>query len=378
MTIATAEQPKPEAVKPDPDLDLARMHPPRLPYHPLMEQRFGVDRASWKALVEAIFPNAQTTESVILALGYCRARKLDPFKRNVHIVPIWSKDLGRMVDTVWPGIGELRTTAFRTGEYAGRDRTQYGPDVTKKLGTVDMVFPEWAQVTVYRMLKGQRVAFAGPQVYWEETYATQKRDTDTPNEMWMTRPRGQIDKCAEAAALRAGFPEEIGSDYIPEEIEHPTKTVTSVAVDGDRPRGNAGLLAKLERRDGSQLSDEEEIEALKQTQDQAAAVYHGEESSGSDSSRPSSPAPESAGGSPAEPAAGEAVPAPVATKDLPDHARTEESYINDLITVAKPLKMTAKQARDAFHKKDLQSWAKLTPERQDQKFRLLVDGDFPW
>ena len=65
--------------------------PPRLPYHPAIEERFGVDRAMWKALVEAVFPNATSTDSVILALSYCRARKLDPFKRNVHIVPIWSK-----------------------------------------------------------------------------------------------------------------------------------------------------------------------------------------------------------------------------------------------------------------------------------------------
>lgn len=189
---------------------------PRLPYHPLVEERFGIDRASWKALVEAIYPAAQRAESVILALSYCRARKLDPFKRNVHIVPIWDKERQCLVDTVWPGIGELRTTAFRTGQYAGRDRTEFGPDKTETWrdgsgNEISVTFPEWAQVTVYRMKDGQRVAFAGPQVYWLETFAEQKGGV--PNAMWRKRPRGQIDKCAEAAALRAAFPEELGDEF---------------------------------------------------------------------------------------------------------------------------------------------------------------------
>lgn len=192
---------------------------PRLPYHPAVEERFGIDRAGWKALVEAIFPNASSPDSVVLALSYCRARKLDVFKRVVHIVAIWDKNRGCMVDSVWPGIGELRTTAFRTQEYAGREDTVLGPDVTMKVGTIELTFPEWAKVTVYRMVKGQKVAFSGPRVYWLETYANVKRGNDTPNEMWANRPRGQLEKCAEAAALRAAFPEEIGSDYIPEEVQ---------------------------------------------------------------------------------------------------------------------------------------------------------------
>lgn len=197
---------------------------PRLPYHPAIQERFGVDQTAWRALVDAIFPTATQTESVILALSYCRARRLDPFKRVVHIVPIWSKAEGRMVDTVWPGIGELRTTAMRTKDYAGKDETVFGPDVSMDLGGVVLAFPEWAQVTVYRIVRGQRVAFTGPKVRWLETYATAKRDTDAPNDMWRNRPYGQIDKCAEAAALRAAFPEEIGSDYIPEEVERGTRS----------------------------------------------------------------------------------------------------------------------------------------------------------
>jgi len=194
---------------------------PRLPYPPEAQEKFNIDADAWKALVEAVFPNAQSAGSVWLALSYCKARNLDVFKRNVHIVAVYDKDKRCYVDTIWPGIGELRTTAFRTKQYAGRDATQFGDDIThtwqSEKGPVELTFPEWAQVRVYRMIDGQRVAFDGPPVFWLETFASTK--DGAPNSMWQKRPRGQLDKCAEAAALRAAFPEELGD--IPTSDEGP-------------------------------------------------------------------------------------------------------------------------------------------------------------
>lgn len=231
MSTATTTAPAPDKTNGDrPKETAVAISPERLPYHPLIQDRFNIDRASWRALVGAIFPNATSTDSVILALSYCRARRLDAFKRVVHIVPIWNKQLGRMIDSVWPGIGELRTTAFRTGEYAGRDRAEWGPMLMQQIGNVEVVFPEWCRVTLYRMIHDQRVAFAGPEVYWLETYAESGRNDVTPNEMWRGRPRGQLEKCAEAAALRAAFPEECGGDYIPEEVQHGQAQTVDVKV----------------------------------------------------------------------------------------------------------------------------------------------------
>jgi hypothetical protein len=95
---------------------------------------------------------------------------------------------------------------------------------------------------------GNPRAYPGPRVYWLESYATAGRDTVAPNEMWRRRTRGQLDKCAEAAALRAAFPEELGNDYAAEEME-------GQVVDhapSDEPvakapplRGNAALRSRL-------------------------------------------------------------------------------------------------------------------------------------
>lgn len=217
---------------------------PRLPYHPAIKDRFGIDKSDWKALCEIIHPNAESTESVILALAYCKARKLDPFKRLIHIVPIWDKKKRAYVDTIWPGIGEMRTTAHRTKSYAGRDQTEFGPDQKgswKKEGKndqftqIDITYPEWARITVYRMLGTERCAFPGPTVYWLEDVSLMKGNI--PNPMWQKRPRGQLEKVAEAAALRQAFPEEVGNDYIDAEAHisepetHRPATFTETAKD---------------------------------------------------------------------------------------------------------------------------------------------------
>ena len=233
---------------------------PRLAYHPEMQNRFGIDKSQWIALIDAIFPLATTVESVVMALSYCRARNLDPFKRVVHIVPIYNRNLDRFVDTIWPSIAELRTTAFRTNCYAGKGPTVYGPDLVVTVGSTEVVVPEYVQISVYRFVNGQRLEFHGPRVYWLETYVQAGRNDENPNAMWKKRARGQLEKCAEAAALRVAFPEECGNDYIPEELERsqvieapsqgiPHHPVTTPSLDN--------LTSELEASEQTQAGSEE-------------------------------------------------------------------------------------------------------------------------
>ena len=179
----------------------------------------------WRVLSEAIWPSAKSVGAIEMALAYCGARRLDPFKRPVHIVPVWNGTLNRMVETVWPGINELLTTASRTQGYAGLDTPKWGPDQTHSFAgengtTTKLTFPVSCEVTVWRLVGGQRVSFSVP-VYWMESYAHASHKVETPNAMWRKRPRGQLHKCALAASLRAAFPEEVGHEYAAEEMEAP-------------------------------------------------------------------------------------------------------------------------------------------------------------
>jgi phage recombination protein Bet len=191
----------------------------RLPWNRGIKRRFGIDRLQWIVLTEVTFPNAASERSIEMALAYCKVRNLDVFKRPVHIVQVYDPVAMRTIDTVWPGISELRTTAMRTGQFAGFDQTEFGPRREEWLGDVEIRFPEWARCTVYRIVAGARVAFVGPKVVWIETYGMADMDVVSPNAVWRRRPKGQLEKCAEAAALRRAFPEELGSEYAAEEID---------------------------------------------------------------------------------------------------------------------------------------------------------------
>lgn len=212
----------------------------RIPYDKRLNEKYGIDLGEWRVLVDAIFPSAKSFEGVSMALAYCKARGLDIMKRPVHIVPMWSSEKKTYVETVWPGISEIRTTASRTGAYAGKDAPVFGPDTTEVFSgevnegfgknrhkvkkNISVTFPEWCEVTVHRMVKGQRVPFTEI-VYWKEAYAS-RGGSDIPNEMWCKRARGQLAKCAEAAALRCAFPEEIGNEYAAEEMAGKSLDIT--------------------------------------------------------------------------------------------------------------------------------------------------------
>lgn len=225
----TADRSETVADQPTSKGEVAVFQPARLPYHPAVEERYGIDKGTWKVLVEAIFPAAKTVDSIVMALSYCKSRGLDIMKRPIHIVPMYDASRGGMVETVWPGISELRTTASRTKGYAGCDEAQFGERITMtfkgrikekgdwKDAAVEVEFPEWCRITVYRVVDGQRCKFVGPKVAWLETYATQGA-SELPNKMWQERPEGQLEKCAEAAALRRAFPEEIGNELTAEEM----------------------------------------------------------------------------------------------------------------------------------------------------------------
>lgn len=212
------------------------------------------------ALKTSLYPGA-TDESVDMVLAYCRAGALDPMTKPVHIVPMWvpeKKQGGRVIspagmrDVIMPGIELYRTKAHRTGEYAGQDEATFGPTIEEDLGGLHVRYPEWCSVSVYRLVNGQPVRYSA-KAYWLESYATQKRDSDAPNAMWKKRPFGQLEKCAEALALRKAFPEAVGAQPTAEEMEgrviegevvHARATAVAAAAPSELPEYSAADFTK--------------------------------------------------------------------------------------------------------------------------------------
>lgn len=173
-----------------------------------------IDTAVWTTLQNSVFPGAKD-ESILLAIDYCKARKLDILKKPCHIVPMSVTDAKtgnkNWRDVIMPGIYEQRITAFRTGQMAGQDEPVFGDTVTFR----GIEAPEWCRVTVYRFINNERCAFSHTE-YFSEACATTKEGK--PNSMWSKRPRGQLAKCAEAGALRKAFPDELGGVITADEV----------------------------------------------------------------------------------------------------------------------------------------------------------------
>lgn len=199
-----------------------------------------------EVLGASLYPGAKP-QSIAMVLDYCQAAKLDPFQKPVHIVPMgrWvtqpaqgnrqAKREWQEVDTIMPGVGLYRTQAARTGGYAGKTPPKYGPTKvftfkrkldsweddgqggnrkTTKTVEESIEYPEFCEVTVFRLVGGQRCEFTVVE-FWMENYATQGK-SDAPNAMWTKRPFAQLAKCAEAQALRQAFPE-VGAQHTVDE-----------------------------------------------------------------------------------------------------------------------------------------------------------------
>lgn len=178
-----------------------------------------------RVLQGSVYPGAKI-ESIKLVIGYCKSQNLDPILKPVHIVPMdvptgrkdsdgW--DITEKRDVVMPGIGLYRIQASRTEEHVGTSEPTFGPDITAKLGETEITYPAWCMVTVKRMRNGAIAEYPAVE-RWLENYASKSRSKKDPNKMWAKRPYAQLAKCAEAQALRKGFPE-VGSAPTAEEME---------------------------------------------------------------------------------------------------------------------------------------------------------------
>lgn len=189
----------------------------------------GIDEPTWGAICSTIYPGAKA-DSVLMAVDYCKARQLDIMLKPVHLVPMQVKDAqtGQKSwrDVPMPGIGMYRIQASRSGDEAGHDEPEFGPTIEHEFDGSDwngnpvkvkVRYPEWCKYTVYKVVNGSRVPYTAKE-FWLENYAQQSAKSEAPNAMWKKRPFAQLAKCAEAQALRKGWPE-IGQQPTAEEME---------------------------------------------------------------------------------------------------------------------------------------------------------------
>lgn len=163
---------------------------------------------------------------------------LNPLKRQICALLLNRPGRQDRQVVIIATIAGLRAIADRTGTYRPDsqpariilDRSAADPR-TNPHGIVDCT------VAMHRFAHGAWHEVVG-QVWWDEIAPIQ-RDFEglryiEPSSPWMIRPRGQIIKCAEAAALRAGWPEDFSNIYVDDEMDRARLDLPSVSVERER------------------------------------------------------------------------------------------------------------------------------------------------
>jgi phage recombination protein Bet len=155
--------------------------------------------ADQRELVMRTVAQGATPQELELFLYDCARQGVHPLDRLLH----FTKRGGRYTPVT--SIDLMRIRASETGDYAGNDEYEF----TGTPGRAGFK----AVARVWRLVQGQRVAFTRP-ARWEEYCPPAGQD-----HMWRRMPHVMLGKCAEAQALRAGFPRQLHGSYVAEEMD---------------------------------------------------------------------------------------------------------------------------------------------------------------
>ena len=152
------------------------------------------------ALIKATVAPDATDAELELFFYDCRRRGVHPMDKLIY----FTKRQGKYTPVT--SIDFFRSRAGATREHMGTDDAVY----TGQPGDLDFA----ATVTVYRQVQLEKCAFTATARFAEFA-------PPPPNNfMWQRMPHNQLAKCAEAQALRKGFPLELEGLHIVDEMQN--------------------------------------------------------------------------------------------------------------------------------------------------------------
>lgn len=160
------------------------------------------------AIKSRLCPEASVDELVQFAIE-CDTTQLNPYRNQIYLVPRYDRKAGRNVCRTQVGIDGLRLVAQRTSEFAGRESIEWCGEDGQWLDVwLSSVPPAAARCSVRKLINGSVYLVSNVVLY---SAYVQKTSKGKPMARWNADPAGQLGKCAEAGALRAAFPQELGS-----------------------------------------------------------------------------------------------------------------------------------------------------------------------
>ena len=225
-------------------------------------------------LIKTTIAKGASDDELRLFIQVCKGANLNPFLKQVHLVPRWDSREGKEVRAIQVSIDGFRSIAESSGAYAGNDDPVFDGEQEieymvgrEKKEKKKLTIPTKATATVYKIVEGQRYPFNAT-ARWSEYYPGEKMGFQ-----WHIRPYLMLGKCAEALALRKAFPKLLSGMYAQEEIERGSevvaekeKTITayqklSIALNRMGPQELEDWIDKITKSD--KYSDAEKKELLK-------------------------------------------------------------------------------------------------------------------
>lgn len=159
-------------------------------------------------LLKTTICKGASDDQMTVFLHICKHTGLDPFAKQIYLVPRWDNKEKKEIWTPQTSIDGQRLVAERTGRYCPGKESTFTYDKNGQL----------LSATAY--VKKQTVDGTWHEVsataYWSEY--VQKTKDGQPTSMWRDKPHIMLSKCAESLCLRKCFPNELSGVYTSEEM----------------------------------------------------------------------------------------------------------------------------------------------------------------
>ncbi len=193
----------------------------------------------------------------LLFIQQCKATGLNPFKREVWLIPGKEKQNGdRTPAQIMTGINGFYAIANAHPLFDGIE-LEYGPEIVVELKAqkaptkTSVVAPEWVEAKVFRK---DRSRPQSARAYWRE-YSKDLVSYYGHPTIWAQIPSVMLSKCAESMALRKAFPQELNGLYTQEEMP---AEYASTSQPAEAPAGRPA--AKPATKPAAQAQPENEIQ----------------------------------------------------------------------------------------------------------------------